>query len=274
MNLTRLLLIGSLALAAPALAADPESGDVSNATPKVEWKGTAGGYLVSITPEQNQQFLFCQPPTCDEFALNVKDTGDLTVSVTTDDGTGFTTIEVEDPDGTIHYNGGAENEPTSQIKVKKAKPGAYVVRTMTNNPVGVGDAYSAFATLGSAPAAVTPPAGGTTPPPPPSSEPQPGQPKPAADPTIDVKPGKLSARKAKKKLAIGLSSDGKVNGLVATLKKGKKKVGSGKLATLNGPGKIVLKVKKLKKGAYTFVVTGRTDAGNVVATQVKLKIGR
>ena len=274
MNLTRPLIIGFLALAAPAIAADPESGDVSNAAPKVEWKGTAGGYGASIVADVNGSFPACQAPTCDEFTLNVKDQADLTVAITTDDGTGFTTIEVEDPDGTINYNGGAEEQATSVIKIKKAKPGAYIVRTMTNNPPAQGDAYSGVATLGSAPAAVTPPPSSGGPTPPPSSQPPSSQPAPSAAPTITVKPGKLSARKAKKKLTIGLSSDGRVSGLVATLKKGSKKVGSGKLATLNGPGKIALKVKKLKKGSYTFRVAGKSDAGNVVATQVKLKIGR
>ena len=275
-TLRRTVLLASAvvtAAAVPALAADPESGDVSNATPKVEWKGTAGGYGASIVADVNGSFPACGAPVCDEFTLNLKDAGDLTVAITTDDGSGFTTIEVEDPDGNITYNGGAETEATSVIRLKKAKAGTYLVRTMTNNPPAQGDAYTGTASLGGAPAAVTPPpstGGGTTPPP--ASEPQ--QPQPAAAPTITVKPGKLSARKAKKKLTISLSSDGRVNGLVATLKKGSKTVGRGKLATLNGPGKIALKVKKLKKGAYTFRVAGRSDAGNVVAAQVKLKIGR
>jgi hypothetical protein len=274
MNLTRPLLVGFLALAAPAFAATPESGEVSSATPKVEWKGTAGGYGYSVVADRNEAFPPCEAPACDQFALTVKDQADLVVSVTTDDGTGFTTMEVEDPDGKIHYNGGAEGEPTSLIKIKKAKPGAYVVRAATNNPPGMGDAYSAAASLAVSPAATAPPA-----PTQPSQPSQPGQPsQPAATPTeapiISVKPGKLSARKAKRKLAVGLSSSGRVSGLTATLLKGAKIVGKGKLATLNGSGKITLKVKRLKKGKYTFRVSGKSDAGNVVATQVNLKIGR
>lgn len=277
MNLTlrRTVLIASTVLAAaavPAIAADPESGDVSAASPKVEWKGTAGGYGVSLVADVNGSFPACEPPTCDQFTLNVKDQADLTVAITTDDGSGFTTIEVEDPDGTITYNGGAAEEPTSVIKIKKAKPGAYLVRTMTNNPPAQGDAYSGTASLAvpAPPAAAGPASGGTTPAPTAPAS----QPAPAAAPTITVKPGRLSARRAKRKLTIGLSSDGRVSGLVATLKKGSKKVGRGKLATLDGPGKIALKVKRLRKGRYTFRIAGKSDAGNVVATQVKLKIGR
>lgn len=271
MNLRTLLITsGALAAAAvPAIAATPESGEVSAASPKVEWKGNAGGYLFTVGTDANEGYPDCPPSLCDEFALTVKDQADLTVSVTTDDGTGFTTMEVEDPDGNVSYNGGADGQDTTVVKLKKAKPGAYVVRASTNNPPGAGDAYSAFASL----AVAAPPA---APAPSEPAAPAPSQPgaQPSSAPTITVKAGRLSARKAKKKLTIGLSSDGRVSGLVATLKKGSRKVGSGKLAELNGAGRIALKVKRLKKGSYTFDVRGKSDAGNVVGTRVKLKIGR
>lgn len=268
MKLTACLAAAALAAAAvPALAAEPSSGELSTATPRVEWKGTAGGYGVSIVADVNGSFPACQAPVCDAFDLTVKDSADLTVAITTDDGSGFTTIEVEAPDGTIHYNGGAEDQPTSVIKIKKAAPGAYVVRTMTNNPVASGDAYSGLATLAVAPAPVVVPTAAPTP----GTAPAPT---PAAAPTITVKRGKYSARRSRRGLTVALSSTGRVTGLVATLAKGRKTVGRGKLAALDGNGKVRLKVKKLKKGTYTLQVRGRSADGATVATRARLKVGR
>ena len=260
--------LAALAVAVPALAAEPESGEVSAASPAVQWKGKAAGYTFGTVGSLNGAFPGCDAPYCDEFTLGVKDKADLVVAAATDNGDAFTSLEIEEPDGTIHYNGGSGGTTKTAIKLKQAKPGTYLVRTMTNNPPARGDEYSASATL----AVPRPPAS----PPPSSPAPPPVQAAPpaVAPPTITVRPGRLSARKARGRLKVGLSSDGRLTGLVATLKKGSKMVGSGRLATLDGPGRIVLKVKKLRKGSYTFRVAGKSGAGNVVATQVQLKIGR
>jgi hypothetical protein len=78
--------------------------------------------------------------------------------------------------------------------------------------------------------------------------------------------------KAAKKISVKLRSTGKVTGLAGTLAKGKKKLCTGKLASLDGRGTIKLAcAKKPKKGRYTFSVTGK-DAGNrTVSAKASLK---
>lgn len=109
------------------------------------------------------------------------------------------------------------------------------------------------------PSSTPAPGTGGTPRPPGSTPPPVG--KPVSNNTLAVTVGKAigSARKAGKgkTLTATLASKQKISNLQGTLLKGKTVVGTGKLATFNGKGKIKLKLsKKLKKGAYTLFLEG------------------
>lgn len=85
---------------------------------------------------------------------------------------------------------------------------------------------------------------------------------------------RLSAKKASKsrKATIFLSSTGLVTDLVATLESGSGKVvGRGRLAKLDGAGKLRLKLrKKLKKGDYTLGLEGTGSDG--LKRTIELKV--
>ena len=87
--------------------------------------------------------------------------------------------------------------------------------------------------------------------------------------------GKAKTASKKRKLALKIKSSGPVTGLTAKLIKGKKVVGTGKLAKLDGTAKVTVKLKskKLKKGSYKLNVAAKDASGrNAGATlPVKLK---
>lgn len=260
------------ATAVPVIAAEPGDGAVSKDAPKVEWTGEGAGYGTSILADVNGSFLpACQAPNCDEFTLDVKDTADLVIALTTNDGSGFMTAEVEKPDGSIVYDGGADGVDTTTFKIKKAATGTYLVRAQTNNTVADDYGYRGVAQLSvaSSPpvaAPVTPGATTTTP-----------APAPAAAPATTIRIGtrSASAKRAKGTLKVALASDAAVTGVVATLRKGAKKVGTGRLASLNGKGTLKLKVsRKLKPGAYSLAVTARDARGATVGASTAFKLKR
>ena len=260
-----LSLLAAAAAALPAGAADPATGTLSNATPKTEWKGEAAGYGTSVLSDVNGAFVGpCQAPNCDSFAIDLKDAGDLTVTLTTNVGS-FMTMEVEAPDGTITYNGGADEAASTTIKLKKAATGTYTVRAQTTNTLADDYGYTGFAILGAPPAPAPAKLPGTAPAP---------VSKPGAQITIRTRTG--SARKVRKGLAIALSATSEVKTLVAELRKGNTVWARGTLAKLSGKGTVKIKGKrKLKPGNYAVYVRG-TDAvsGAAVSTLVKFKLKR
>ncbi len=113
----------------------------------------------------------------------------------------------------------------------------------------------------------TPPAGQT----PPSSNP----PSTQSDFQVTVKPATLRAKKLKRgrKIAFTLSSGETVTDVTGTLLKGRKKVATGKLARLAGSGKLAVKPKgRLKKGAYTLVISGRRSDGSTGTAAVAVRV--
>jgi hypothetical protein len=116
----------------------------------------------------------------------------------------------------------------------------------------------------------TAPGGGTT------------TPAPAGPATLDLKvtAPKLSARKLKRsrRFSVKLQAGERITGLGARLLKGKRLLGSGKLAAV-GPGAGSLKVKlskkaakKLKKGTYTLSFRGTKADGRSASGSVSLRI--
>lgn len=267
--MSRLVLGSIVALAllvAPAGAADPESGSVSASAPSTEWKGTAPGYGFSVFADTQGGIDPCEQPYCDSYTLDVKDKGTLTITLTTDSGAGFTTVEVEKPDGSKLYNGGNADDPKTVFKISNAPVGAYVIETETNESAEAGQ-YTGNATLTVAGAAAPtpPPAAG---PPTPATGPA-----PAPAPTGATLQLKTRSAKAGKKVKLAISSSGPVSNVVAQIRKGSKVVAAGKLAKLSGSAKVTVKAKKaLKAGGYTVVLRGTDASGAKVGSTTKLKL--
>lgn len=163
------------ATAAPA--ADPSSGSISNATPTVEWTGLLAEGAVSYNGFNNDPALPCAPPSCDTFALEVKDPGQVTITVELQrvgsSGAANAGVRLTMPDGTQSFQGGL-SEPGKPYKlvIKKAVAGDYTV-DITDSFVGSPGEYKASATLAGA-AAPAAPAAPAPPQQQPQPEPQPG----------------------------------------------------------------------------------------------------
>lgn len=270
-----------VAAAPAALAATPENGTVSSASPRAEWTGESGGYGITaanILVNAAGERMICEAPACDTYTLDVAEAGHtLTISVTSEQSS-ITQVEVEKPDGTwvMEYGTEAEGEEpnfTTMMKFSKAPKGTWIVRTQSNN-AGPDDPYKAFAQL-AVPGAVAPPPTGSSAPPP--SAPAPSSPGPAPAPNFSVKGAKGSAKKLNRKrsLVVSVSSDQTVTDVRAVLKRGSSVVGKGSLAQLNGTGKLKLKLsKKLKRGTYNLGVTARSSSGTVVGASAKVSVKR
>jgi hypothetical protein len=141
---------------------------------------------------------------------------------------------------------GAENRPVSQ------PCGWYIddISVLTTGTPGKLE--------GAAPAATTP--GGTGA----------GTTAPAAKPTVKFTALKGKSKKATLSLTV---AGGDLNGVAVTLLKGKKKVGTGKAATLAvGARKVAFKLaKKFAKGAYTVKLTAKAADGSAVTATGKVK---
>jgi hypothetical protein len=273
---SRFLLHAGLAAAAAltaagfATASAPSSGKVSTAAPRVEWKGSSTGYLyynyqrVARTGGQSPR---CDAPACDEFTLDVADSADLTISATYET-TVFLDFEIVMPDGSHLWVDGSDDKNTTVAKIKKAKPGTYKIQVTTNGTAADDGAFTAFAQL-AVPAAPASPA--------PAAPAVPAVPAPApaapssAQLTIRTRAG--SARK--RSLAVALATTAPLTDVQAFLRKGKKVVAKGRMASLAQSGKVTLKLpKKLKPGAYTLAVSAKTQAGGLAAASAPFKLKR
>lgn len=101
-----------------------------------------------------------------------------------------------------------------------------------------------------------------------------------APPALDVKVTvpKLKAKKLAKARKVTLKLSGKASGISVALRKGTapdgKVVGTGKLASLDGSGKLTLKLKgKIKKGKYLLTLAGKNADGRAAAGSLAVKVG-
>ena len=95
---------------------------------------------------------------------------------------------------------------------------------------------------------------------------------PQADALAVSAPSKLKRPKAKK-LVVKLRSSGRVTDLEAAFGKGSKTLGRGRLASLEGKGKLVIRLsRKLKRGSYTLYVRGRNSDGSSADKTFKIKV--
>lgn len=284
---SRLPVIAALAAAAVplssiALAADPESGTVSPGG-KVSWTGeVTGTYAVWLQWFQQEGEGECSDPACDSFALEVTG-GPANVTLklaSSSPDPSQEAIRVVKPDGSITYLNNAEDTETKLV-LKNAPNGKYSVDIATGSKTrATYEASAEMAAVGAAP----PQAGGSgtqqqQPTPATTPVPNPGTPQPTAaeDFKLEVKAPTIKARKARKgaKVKFRVTVDKEVESLTAFLKKGKKKVGAGKLGRFNGTKTVAVKLsKKLKKGRYSVTVAARNARGVVVQRTVAVKVTR
>jgi hypothetical protein len=264
-------LIAGGMLAGTAVAATPESGEVSKAAPKVQWTGqTTGSYFTRVPAAVTaDDSVPCEAPSCDTFALKVADSATLTVAadiVQPADNPGAVTIRIRKPDGSVVV-GSSDADAVSEGKpfkmtIKNAPTGDYTVEYWNNFYDGPID-YTASAELAVPPPAIAPPTVAA-----------PAAPAPVEAIGLSVSAPKVSARSLAKtrKLAAKVTVSRAVTAVTATLKKGAKKVGAGKLGATSGTAKLTVKTaKKLKPGRYSLVVNA-TDGTTSTAKTVKVTV--
>ena len=282
MPLRRLLAVSTVlaaAVAFPAVASDPSEGTVSPASPKFAWTGnveasTVGYFLYTTAGESPSGS--CEAPHCDTFTLKVDGGGNLTLTAESDTaGVNEIDIALEKSDGSVVVFSGAGKAKGTIKALPAGTYPVYVWGVVGASSGNIAFDYKASAELPATAAPAPAPAGGPAPAPGAGGSPQPA---PAAPATLTVKAPKASARKLNKsrRLTVKVSASGQVKNLVATLTKGKRKVGTAKLAGFEGTGSVAIRLaKKLKAGRYAVKVTA-TDAasGKPVATSAKVRVKR
>lgn len=276
------LALGALGTTA-ALAATPGSGTVSKASPEVTWTGavtTSYPNRIPVIITEDDTFP-CLPQMCDMFALEVADSDLLTIKADAPESTSTSgnagsqvTLRIRRPDGSVSVHStdtaGASPEKPLVVKIKNAPKGAWEIEYF-NYFFGPPVEYNASAYLGTPAAA------------PAAEEPVTVAPPPAADQTaqegltVRAKAGKVSAKKANKsrKLAAKVTVSRKVKSLTATLKKGKKVVGKGRLGAFSGTKRVTLKLtKRLKAGRYSLTVAANDGSGVSAIRTVAVKVSK
>jgi hypothetical protein len=256
-----------LAAASTAVASTPESGTVSKDAPSVTWEGKAAGYGViplNLLTEAGGTEPTCEAPTCDTFALKVADKLTLDVLARSRSGAGVE-VHIKKPDGSVVV-ARTPDEDSVKMRVKDAAPGDYTVEVLVNDTAEAGE-FDATASL-VVPAAPPAPGAAPAPTPAPAAAPAPASEAPAA--TLGLATKSVLAKK--KAFRLALTSSKPVTGVKVALRKGKKVVAKGALASLNGTGSITLKVKKkLKPGTYVFAATAM-DGSRAVGLTTTLKV--
>ena len=275
-----LALAGAAGLTGAAVAATPDAGTIGKSAAKVAWEGNVPSGASFYVWQNGDPSAPCgSGQTCDSFALTVTDDGDVVIKLrlqrqsgTTSGANGNGAIRVTAPDDSVFHAEGESGPKTDLVlKIPGAKAGEYTV-DVTPSFVN-GAPYTASADWF--------PVGGSAPKPAPEepapapSEPQPQQPANEAF-TIDAKAGKVSAKKAKKgkSIAVKVTTSRAVEQVTATLKQGKKTLGTGRVAPFGGSGTLKVKLAKaLKKGTYTLTVVGR-DKNVQAAKTIKVKVAK
>lgn len=99
-----------------------------------------------------------------------------------------------------------------------------------------------------------------------------GSPAPTAS-GLGVTLGATSAKARGKRVAVTLNSSGPVTGLRARLLRRRTSVASGRLARLEGKGKLRLSGRRaLRRGTYTLAVTGTNAQGQKASVRLRLRL--
>lgn len=245
------------ALVVPATAATPSSGKVSKASPKVTWNGSVTGFASWQAYNQGQGT--CNNPSCDTFTLEVADgPAPLTLHVKSGDSTIY--LEVVKPDGSKELFGGTSMDVKATIK--NAPNGTYTLNIAQNEQTQgahEGTAELVFPSAAPGPSATAAPV------------PTVAQPAP---PTVTLKVGKISARKARKVLA-KVTTSAPITAVKGVLMRGKKVVATGSLSKVDASASLSLKVKgKLKAGTHFLKLTATDTAGRPVSSSAKVRVAR
>lgn len=120
---------------------------------------------------------------------------------------------------------------------------------------------------------VTPPSGGGTTNPPPGT-----QPAPTTEVRMTLARGaKLSAKKGNKSrsASFAIKTTAPVTGVLVTLKKGSKVLGSKKVARIDKQATVKLRLKgKLKKGAHALVISAKRADGTTYSVTLKVTVSK
>src|SRR5690348_11886561 len=143
--------IGAFAAAAPALAATPDSGSVSDTSTSVQW--TAGPFAApNVTGTTGD--VTCGPGLCDDFALHVStpsgygDSHQLTVKVGWANAAADFDVYLLDANGAVLASAASSSDP--EVIVVPPTSGDYTVRVVPFAPLG--ETVTGTATLTSLPA--------------------------------------------------------------------------------------------------------------------------
>ena len=271
-NLARTLALAAavgtaVVVAAPGRASEPSSGTVSASNPSVSWTGEAETAPFAQQMRE-EQYRTCGPAICDTFALEVADPGDLTVQVKGEEhAVGF---QVVAPDGTKVFADNFDGDPTQPvvIVVQSAKPGDYGIEIWQDATEADAHQLSGSAQLAPPPAPAPPPASASSP------APQPADP-PAA-PRLAVRTTRVRVRQvARRRVGLRVSASSPVTDVRAQILKGRRVVGRGALARLDGTDRVVVRTRKrLAPGRYTVGLSARAASGERVAVSRRLMVRR
>lgn len=274
---TLLAVVLAAAVAVPALAADPENGTISPSSPKTAWKGSVEassvGYTLYTVAGQNPSES-CEQPYCDTFTLKLEGTTANVALMAKTEGVNEIDIAL-DKDGEVTTFSG---DDMAKGTVKNLPPGEYKIYVWGVKGASSGSIafdYEATAEIAGATGGTPPPTTGTSPTTQPA--PQPTQPvsQPDTPTKLSVKAKKTSARKAnkRKRLVVDLSTSRGLKNVVVSLKRGRKTVGTAKLAGFQGSGTVAIRLKgKLKKGKHSILVRATDDGGRPVSAKGSVKI--
>lgn len=275
--------LASVLLIAVAGAAEPPEGSISKASPKIGWGGDlASSGIFANAWNNGQTNTPCEPPTCDPFTLTVSDAGpgvNLVIktrlrSTAAMGNNGTSTLRVTDPAGKVTvYSGESGPETDLKTTIKNAANGKYQIDTTASFVCCGTSGHDSTAELTGAGFGIVAPPTTTTAPAPAPSETTPA-------PTLSMKVAAVSARKVKKsrKVVATLTASTKLSNVNLILVDKKKKLGSLKLASLEGTKKVTLKLAKskarrLKKGKrYQLSAGGTDDQGRTAVTSVRVRV--
>ena len=268
--------IAATALASPAPAATPSSGEVSTAKPLFEWTGEAAGWGADPTwevGETNGTAPECVPVVCDSLTVEVLDQADLTITAdnTTASGPASDVVDlaVEAPDGSVTYVHSEDTKPVL-ARFRNAAKGTYTLYLETSEMAQNDTSYTGRAMLTPPIQAVAEPVEAA----PSQPQAQPQSAPPSSSPQITIRTRSASVRRAAKRLRIAVASSAALTGVTARLLKGRRAVARGALSKLDGAGTIALKGKRLRTGRYTLVVTGTAGDGRKATSSVPFTLKR
>ena len=256
------------AVATPGRASEPSSGTLSASNPTVSWTGEAETAPFA-QQMRDEQYRTCGPAICETFALTVEDGGELTVQVKGEEhSVGFQVIA---PDGTKVFADNFDGDPTQPVTIviQSARPGDYGIEIWQ-------DATEADAHQLSGSAQLAPPPPAAASPTPPASSPTPQPAAPPAPPQLRVRTARLRARQvARRRVGLRVSTSSPVTDVRAQILKGRRVVGRGALARLDGAGRIVVRTRKrVVPGRYVVGLSATAASGARVAVSRRLLVRR